>query len=82
VVVNEGDTVRLPDGPVTPTKLLTPLSIDTEVAPLVAQLSVADPPEGILDWDRYRAAVGIKPDGGMYGIRAVTVSTCELKVLP
>ena len=52
VVVKEGDTVMLPEAPETPTRFLTPLSMDTEVAPLVTQLSVAEPPEGMLDWDR------------------------------
>ena len=48
-MVNEGDTLILPDAPVTPTRFFTPLLIDRELAPLVIQLSVAEPPDVILD---------------------------------
>jgi len=47
-VVNEGDTLTLPDAPEMPTRLFTPLSIAMELAPLVTQISVAEPPEAIL----------------------------------
>jgi hypothetical protein len=68
----------LPEAPEMPTRFLTPLSIAMEVAPLVIQLSVAEPPEGMLEVERYRAAVGTEPDGGIYGIgAAITVSTWE-----
>jgi len=69
----------LPEAPETPTRFLTPLSMDTEVAPLVTQLSVVEPPEGMFDCDRYRAAAGTEPDGAG---AAVTVSTFESYVLP
>jgi hypothetical protein len=39
----------LPDAPVTPVRLFTPLSMVMEVAPLVAQLSIDEPPAGMLD---------------------------------
>jgi hypothetical protein len=61
--VNEGDTLILPDAPETPTRFFTPLSMDIAVAPLVTQLSVAEPPEGMLEVERYRAAAGTEPDG-------------------
>jgi hypothetical protein len=61
-----------------PARLFTPLSITMEVAPLVTQLSIADSPEAMLDVERYRAAAGGEPSGGIYGIgAAVTVSTWE-----
>ena len=69
----------LPDAPVTPTRFFTPLSMDMEVAPLVIQLNVAEPLEGILEVDRYRAAAGREPDGGG---AAATTSTFESYVLP
>lgn len=64
----------LPDAPETPTRFFTPLSIDMVVAPLVTQLSIDEPPEGMLEVERYRAAVGGEPDGG--GAEATT-STFE-----
>jgi hypothetical protein len=48
-VVAVGYTVIVPDAPVTPTRLLTPLFIVIELAPLVIQLNVAAPPEVMLD---------------------------------
>lgn len=39
----------LPDAPETPTRFFTPLSMDTELAPLVIQLKVAELPEVMLD---------------------------------
>ena len=63
-MVNEGDTLTLPDAPVTPTRFLTPLSIAMDVAPLVTQLSVAEPPDVMLDGDTYRAAIGREPVTG------------------
>jgi len=50
-VVNEGDTLTLPDAPEMPTRLLTPLSIAMELAPLVIQLNVAELPDVMLDGD-------------------------------
>lgn len=50
--MDEGDTLTLPDAPETPTRLFTPLSMDMVVAPLVTQLSVADPPAEMLDCER------------------------------
>ncbi len=78
VVVDVGDTLTLPDAPEIPTRLFTPLFIDMEVAPLVIQLSVAEPPEVMLEVERYRAAAGTEPDGA----GAETVSTLETYVLP
>ena len=69
-----GDTLTLPDALVMPTRLFTPLSIAIEVAPLVTQLSVAEPPEVMLDVERYRAATGSEPDSGG---AAATTSTFE-----
>ena len=63
----------LPDAPETPRRVFTPLSMDKVVAPLVAQLSVADQPAGMLDCDRYRAAMGTEPEGGA----ELTTSTLE-----
>ena len=54
----------LPDAPEMPVRLFTPLSMVMEVAPLVAQLSIDEPPAGILDVERYRAAVGSEPVTG------------------
>ena len=53
-----GYTLTLPDAPEMPTRLFTPLSIAMMLAPLVTQLSVAEPPEGMLEVERYRAAIG------------------------
>jgi hypothetical protein len=64
----------LPDAPEMPVRLFTPLSMVMEVAPLVAQLSIDEPPAGMPDVERYRAAVGREPDGGG---AAATTSTCE-----
>jgi hypothetical protein len=64
----------LPDAPLMPTRFFTPLSMDIEVAPLVTQLNVAEPPEGMLEVERYRAAAGTEPDG--LGAEA-TISTFE-----
>jgi hypothetical protein len=47
--VNEGETVTLPDAPETPVRLFIPLSMVMELAPLVTQVSVAAPPEVMLD---------------------------------
>jgi hypothetical protein len=65
----------LPDAPVTPVRLFTPLSIVMEVAPLVTQVSVAEPPDAMLGGERYRAATGSDPE-------AATTSTFESEVLP
>jgi hypothetical protein len=63
-VVKEGDTLILPDAPVMPTRLFTPLSIVIELAPLVIQVSVAALLEGILDGETNSAATGREPVGG------------------
>ena len=63
-MVNEGATVTLPDAPETPVRLLTPLSITMEVAPLVTQVSVAASPEVMLVGEAYSAAVGREPVPG------------------
>ena len=49
MVVDVGDTLTLPDAPEMPTRLLTPLSIAMELAPLVIQLRVAEFPDVMLD---------------------------------
>jgi len=75
-----GNTLTLPEGAGTPRlRLLTPLSITMEVAPLVTQLSVAEPPDIILGGEIFRAATGSEPDGGG---AAATTSTCVVEVLP
>jgi len=80
VVVALGNTLTLPEGAGTPRlRLLMPLSITMEVAPLVTQFNVADPPDGMLAGETYRAATGREPEGGG---AAATTSTCVLKVLP
>ena len=60
-----GNTATLPEAAGVPRlRLLTPLSITMEVAPLVTQLSVAEPPDIMLEGEIYRAATGSEPDGG------------------
>ena len=60
-----GNTVTLPDAAGMPRmRLLTPLSITMEVAPLVTQVSVAASPEVMLDGETYSAAVGREPVPG------------------
>jgi len=78
-VVYEGDTLTLPDAPVTPTRFFTPLSIAMEVAPLVTQLSVAVPPDVMLDGETYRAAIGREPVGG--GVYEPPTDTVVLALL-
>ena len=63
-MVNEGATVTLPDAPETPVRLLTPLSITMELAPVVIQLSVAVPPDVMLDGEILSVAVGDEPGSG------------------
>ena len=63
-MVNEGDTLILPDALVMPMRLFTPLSIVIELAPLVIQVSVAVPPEGMLDGETNSVATGREPVGG------------------
>jgi hypothetical protein len=48
VVVDVGETVTLPVVPETPVRLLTPLLMETEVAPVATQLSTAEPPDDML----------------------------------
>ncbi len=60
-----GNTVTLPDAAGVPSmRLLTPLSITIEVAPLVTQVSVAASPEVMLVGEAYSAAVGLEPVPG------------------
>ena len=60
-----GNTVTLPDAAGVPSmRLLTPLSITMEVAPLVTQVSVAASPEVMLVGEAYSAAVGREPVPG------------------
>ena len=69
-----GYTFMLPDGPLTPTRLLTPLSIVMEVAPLVIQVRVTGLPEVTLDEEAISAAIGAEPvDGGVYELPTVIV---------
>ena len=65
MVVVVGNTATLPEAAGVPRlRLLTPLSMTMEVAPLVTQLSVAEPPDIMLGGEIYRAATGSEPDGG------------------
>ena len=60
-----GNTVTLPEAAGMPSmRLLTPLSITMEVAPLVTQVSVAASPEVMLVGEAYSAAVGREPVPG------------------
>lgn len=72
MVVDVGYTVAVPDAPVIPTRLFTPLSITMELAPLVIQPSVAALPGVILDGETYRAATGREPAGVGGGAAALT----------
>ena len=44
-----GETLTLPEAPLIPVRLFTPLLMLTEVAPLVTQVKVAEPPAAMLD---------------------------------
>lgn len=77
-MVDEGDTLTLPDAPEIPTRLFTPLSIDMVVAPLVTQLSVADPPEVMLEGETYREAAGREPVGGGVPVPDTTIEVLAL----
>lgn len=81
-MVAVGNTVTLPVAAGTPRmRLLTPLSITMEVAPLVTQVSVAASPEVMLDGEAYSAAVGREPVAGG-GVMLPTVIVVLAELLP
>ena len=71
-MVEVGYTVVMPDAPVIPTRLFTPLSMTMELAPLVIQLSVTALPDVTLDGETNKVATGREPSGAGGGAAELT----------